>query len=419
MKKAVLPLIISVIALQVFSQQMHVKTPNFHSFRADKKNVTGVLTKNSSDAAKQHPEYGILPYNAQCSECVELIDKRTLTTRQFLDPYYEGHTYSQASYFPLHYKKYANDNWRTIDKRLKPTQPGVYEANDQPVPTKCDLNRHTTSLSENGFVFEFNKNLSAYFFDDNTLYTKVEPGDYSDYSIGEEGLLVKNMWKGINMQQQFREGEIETDYVINAPLVLPISKGWLVIEDHFSLPAGYTFEESKGGEHVQNGYYRGDYFLRNEKGDTLIMYKKPVYVDGKAFGMHGMYKLLKSGNDYTVQMMVPVEWLTKPDNTYPLLIDPPVVAVSKLGNFVLSGVGANFGFTSMSLGSCDYQMNNVVVPGKSRLTNAYVDVEYQLTYDNTCGTPPELPPFCTFSQVTMEVVNDICGTTTGDRKSVV
>ncbi|MDB5281325.1 MAG: hypothetical protein JWO06_400 [Bacteroidota bacterium] len=414
MKKALSAFVVFATITHAFSQQMHVKSPNFNSFKEDKKKVPELLVKKSSALAKQHPEYGVLPYNAQCSECIELIDKRTLDTRQFIDPQAEGHTYSQTSFFPLHYKKTENDIWRTIDKRLRPVtgKPGVYEANNQPVPTRCDLSRRTTTLNEHGFEFEFNKELSAYFFDDNTLYSKSEKGDYTNFSVGEEGLLVKNMWKGIDMQQKFREGEIETEYVINAPLQLPITKGWLVIEDHFNLPEGYTFDERTSGQHIDGGYYRGDYLVRNAKGDTLIEYKEPVYVDGKAFGMHGMYKLLKAGNSYTLSLFVPVEWLLNPDHTYPLLLDPTVHGVTKDGDFLLAGPSANMKFTSMALGSCDYFMT-VNVPGKSQLTNAYVDVEYSLTYDNTCGNPVIPPPYCTFSQVSMEVVNPTCGTTTG------
>src|SRR3954463_12680600 len=121
MKKALPGFIALAFSLCVYGQeQMNVKKANFTSFRSDKKLVTEVLASNSSEAAKQHPEYGVLPFNAQCSECVELIDKRTIDSRLFIDPKKESHTYSQQSYFPLHYKKSEDDIWRTIDYRLRP-----------------------------------------------------------------------------------------------------------------------------------------------------------------------------------------------------------------------------------------------------------------------------------------------------------
>lgn len=410
MKKTFSGFIALAFSLSVFAQHMQVKKANFTSFRNDKKQVTEVLSQNSTATAKQHPEYGTLPFNTQCSECVELIDKRTLDSRQFMNPDYDGQTYSQKSYFPLHYKKNENDIWRTIDFRLRPdaAQPDVYVANNQPVPTKLDLNKKTTTLNESGFEFEFNKNLTLYFFDDNTVYTQSETGNYSNYTVGEEGLLVKNMWSGVDMEQQFRKGEIKTNYVINSPLQLPITKGYMVIEDHFTLPEGFTFEETRSGTHVENGYYRGDYELKNAEGKLLITYEKPVYIDAKSWGMHGLYKLLKAGNDYTLQMFISIEWLNKPENTYPLIIDPIVSGVTKIGDFRLAGLSANMGFTTKPL-SCNYNMT-VTVPGRSTLTNAYVDLEYQLTFDNMCGTPPLPSPFCQISQVTQTVICTPCNT---------
>lgn len=290
MKSLLLLPIALILFMSAQSQQMHVKQHNSMVFNADKKLITRSLSDASSPQAKQHPEYGILPYNAQCQQCVELIDKRTSNSRFFIDPNNKDHTFSQQSYFPLHYKKEGEDIWRTIDARLTPASnnQGVYVANNQPVPAKCDMNKLCTSLTVDNYEFEFNKNLTCYFFDENTAYTKKEKGNYADYTLGNEGLQVKNIWKGINMQQVFDAGKIETNFVINAPLQIPISKGWMVLEDHFTLPEGYTFEESENGRHVQDGGFKGDYILKNNKGDVLFVYEKPVYVDAKAFGMKGL-----------------------------------------------------------------------------------------------------------------------------------
>jgi gliding motility-associated-like protein len=424
MKKATLALITAALYLQVFSQHMNVKQYDFTYFHKDEKYVSPLLDANSSDSAKKHPEYGITPFNTQCKECMELIDKRTINTRQYIDKKTSKVFYSQQSMFPLHYKKSENDIWRTIDWRLHPTNTaGIYIADNQPVITKCDLNRKTTSVIEHGIEFEFNKNLTFYFYQENVASTKPETGNYSDYTIGEQGLLVKNVWNGIDMQQQFNLGEVKTNYVVNSPIAIPIRSGFLVIEDHFTLPLGTTFEEAANGKHIEGGFYEGDYVLKDSKGDAQILYKRPIYVDSKAFGMHGLYKLVNNGGrDYTLQMYVPVEWLGREDNTYPLFIDPPIQGTYKYGDFQRTPGHqfSNFGFTSAFIGKCStptYLSPGIPgpmnVPGRSKLTNAYLDIEYSLTYDNTCGTPPLPPPYCTFSQVLMEVVCDSCKTTTG------
>ncbi len=413
MKKTISLAALLCFAIALFAQNnMRVKKFNTSSFNKDMEVSSPLLLKNSTAEAQKHPEFGVLPYNSQCANCVELINKRTIDSRFFIDPQNEHHTYSQQSYFPLHYKNSAGDVWHTIDPRLRPTAPGVYEATNQPVPSKCDLNKKSTSLTEHGFEFEFNKNLTMYFYDDNTLYTQKESGNYAEHSIGQEGLYVKNIWAGVDMEQLFTTGQVETNYIIAAPLQIPISHGWMVIEDHFTLPEGFSIVET-GTDHLPGGLYRGSYEIKNNKNETIIIYDKPVYIDAKVLGMHGVYKLIKNDNDYTLQTLVPVEWLNSADNTYPLTIDPNVYGNTKLGDFSQTGrPSANLAFTSMSLGSCPYHMH-VTVPGHSVITNTYVDVEYSLTYDNTCGTPALPPPFCTFSMVDMEVRSDSCGTSTG------
>jgi len=414
MKNLLLPFFILITAAHSFAQPMHVKHYNFTSFGQDRRMDVTLLNKESSDLAKKHPEYGIRPYNAQCDDCVELPDQRTANSRQFIKVNNSHRTYSQQSYLPLHYKKSENDIWRTIDYRLRPDadNPGVYAATNQPVPTKCDLNRKLTSINESGFEFEFNKNLTIYFYDDNIAYTTPQKGDYSQYTIGEEGLEVKNMWKGIDMQQIFSTGQVESNFIINAPLQLPISKGWMVIEDHFSLPVGMSMVESPEGKHLDNGFYQGDYLIKDVRGETLITYKMPTYTDAIAFAMHGMYNLIKTGNDYTMKIMVPVSWLSNKNNTYPITIDPIIFGKTKIGEFQNYGLpSADLGFTTKP-GSCDYHMI-VVVPGNSQLTDVYADIEYELTYDNTCGNPHEAAPYCTFSQVSMSVVSDTCHVSTG------
>ncbi|MBL0308249.1 MAG: gliding motility-associated C-terminal domain-containing protein [Bacteroidetes bacterium] len=424
MKKNIYVFIVLLFPLALVAQQMRVKNHNFQSFRQDEKIISEESIKRSSPEAQQHPEFGILPFNAQCVTCAELIDERTVDSRQFINPDKPNHTFSQKSFLPLHYKRSENDIWRTIDKRLRPTsQQGVYTAENQPVPTKFDVNKKSTSLRVDEFEFEFNREPVMYFYNENDAYTKPEPGKYDRYTVGEEGAQVKDIWQGVNLELIFTTGEIKANYVIPAPLSLPISKGWMVIEDHFTLPVGYAIIESPDGERLNGGeYFKGNYTITNPAGEALITYEKPVFIDAKAWGMHGKYKLLREpNNEFTLQMFIPIDWLNDKENLYPLTIDPVVSGITKLGSFrsTAGGITANMGFSTKPA-FCEYKMFNspptsqpVVVPGKSKLTNVFVDLEYQLTYDNTCGVPPLTAPFCTFSQVTMEVLSDTCKTTTG------
>jgi len=125
MNRLLLVFLVAFTSLSAMAQ-MRVKQPNFTTFRTDEKNPVDILKTLSSAAAQQHPEFGTTPYNAQCVNCVELLDQRTINSRQFIDAYDKEHTFSQKSYFPMHYKRSADDIWRTIDQRLRPAGAGIY-----------------------------------------------------------------------------------------------------------------------------------------------------------------------------------------------------------------------------------------------------------------------------------------------------
>ncbi|MFN8287871.1 MAG: gliding motility-associated C-terminal domain-containing protein [Chitinophagales bacterium] len=416
MKKGCFLLALVAIYFGALGQELNVKQFNFSTFTTDKKVTPEALVKRSSTTAKQHPEFGILPFNAPCSDCVELLDKRTENTRFFIDPEHPNRSFSQSSYFPLNYKTFKEDVWHTIDTRLKPdsTRPGVYVAKDQPVPTALNMNDATTSIIIPGFEFVYSRNLSMYFYDRDKVETKSETGNYKDYTVGDEGVQVKNIWPGINLQHTVGAGQIKTNYVITQPLQLPISKGFMVIEDHFTLPQGFTFTETGEGEYSEDGvYYTGDYCVKNQFGYPLITYKKPVFVDAISTGMPGSYQLLKINNDYTLRTFVPVDWLNRKENVYPIFIDPNVlVGADSIGHFQYTTLpSANMAFTTQPA-SCDYHMT-VTVPGMTQLKQALVDVEYTLTFNPACGTPPLPSPFCQFNMASMEVLNDSCNQSTG------
>jgi len=416
MKKALGVFLLLTTFAGSYAQHMRVTKPNLSFLSGSSKRTTPLLDSLSSPEAKKHPEYGILPYNAQCTECVELIDKRTRTTRAFVDPMVPSHIFSQKSYFPLHYKRSADDIWRTIDPRLSidPHNPGVYTAPNQPVPAKCDLNGKFTSLTIGGIEFKFDNKMVLYFVDDSLALSKEQPGNYANYTVGDQGLAVNDLWPDIDMQQMFNVvGEVKTNYIIKKQLNTPMDKGYMVIEDHISLPAGYTFEESENGAHIAADQFKGDYLLKDSKGTVLLTYHKPVYMDANSIGMQGIYRLKKAGDRYNLQMLIPVSWLNRPENVYPLTIDPLIdpAGDSAMGNFISTGLpSANLAFTSVPLGSCDYHMS-VTVQGQSQLLNTFVDIEYHLTYSNMCGNPPEPAPYCLFHQVTQYLSADQCGQT--------
>lgn len=410
--KSLFTLFVCLGCLAAVSQNMHVKAFNYTGFPVREKNVTATLLQQSSALAQGHPEFGLLPYNTQCNNCVELIDRRTVDSRVYIDANDATHTYAQKSYFPLHYKNYEGDVWHSIDPRLKPLQgsPGVYAAANQPAPTACDLTKKCISIETDGHHFEFNHNLRLFFYNDTIAYTQATCVNYNQHTVGEDGLMVHDAWNGIDLQEKFGVGEVKTSFIIRSPLQLPLNSGYMVVEDKFTLPQGYSCVEGEG-VHLTNDCFSGNYLIKDADGNAVIKYEKPVYYDSRVLGSATAYKLTHQNNNYTLQLFVPISWLANPDNVFPLVIDPTIVAVSALGNYKLSGLpSAYMGYTSMSLGSCDYHLS-LLAPGQGQLNNMYVGIEYSLTYSPNCGGL--IAPFCTFSQVYTEMICDSCQTSTG------
>ena len=130
----ILMVVISDLKAQQSFDLPGVKVYNFTNFLpAPVQKISSDLLEHTSDNFEQHPEYGILPYNAQCEDCFEIIEKRTSNTRYFIKENSQGTKfYSQASMNDLHYKNEKGEII-TIDPRLKPVsgKTGIYRADSK------------------------------------------------------------------------------------------------------------------------------------------------------------------------------------------------------------------------------------------------------------------------------------------------
>ena len=64
-----------------------------------------------------YPDFGKLPQNAPCQDCIEILSKRTENEKYFVSSIDPSIFYQQKSYGAINF--YKNGNWLTIDERLK------------------------------------------------------------------------------------------------------------------------------------------------------------------------------------------------------------------------------------------------------------------------------------------------------------
>src|SRR6187401_3213548 len=119
------------------------------------------VSANTTGKIENHPEKGILPFNAPCTDCVELLEKRTLNRREFVGKAdKDGRAvFVQQSLGNMHYLD-ANGFLITKDPRLKKESEFVYAARQQPSPVVIDFKNKWASIKNGDKEFKFNKNIS-------------------------------------------------------------------------------------------------------------------------------------------------------------------------------------------------------------------------------------------------------------------
>lgn len=397
-------------------RHMDVFTPNFQSFPETEIIEHPDLFEYSSEEVRSHPEFGILPHNTQCEDCIELIQERDQYSRLYIKPGTDAmHIFAQSSYTPLHFED-ENGRWLSRDFRLTPTeQMGLFRADRQENPTFYNSNENVAGIEVGPFIFEHGSRIGWYWQDSFGNEVALGRADFGTQSIGEHGVLNSNAWPQADLRQVFDEASVETDVVLMNPPNVPVNSSFLIIRDTVELPDGWTVDPMySNGLISPEGYFSGELKIRNEYGHPFFTWGLVKVYDSKSQGGYGFYQVEQIGKEHVISWLTPIEFLTHANVQYPVVIDPVVSGRDSIGFFVTNQaqVGANMDFTKSTLGSCDYTVT-VRVPGHSEIFDTYIDLEYE-NPSVMCkvNPPPGTTPFCEFFDVTMEVVSP-CGVSTG------
>lgn len=368
-------------AMQSYDLNFNSFTPLPQPYQADEL----FLLSNPSSVA--HPEFGINPFNTSCSDCFEIIDKRTIDSRYYVKKGTGGSIfYAQKAYGPLHYQN-EKGNWSTIDHRLQPSEgEQIFTAPNQPVPVTINLAEAWSSIQLiSGDAFTFNQSTRLLWSDgitDQVLQDQFIPGHRS--SAGHDGVVDYDIWPGIDRQQVVQRGEIKTNYILQKAPNLPASKGWMIIEDRLSVPPGMSLNKSASGILSDDGFWYGSLELTDQQGKKYAEIEKPiVYESGPSHSQHPVswYKLIKDQDGYRLRILVSASWLMSPNRQYPITIDPLVIG---LNTYNVGYMGFPFDATCFDTTNyCAYQLT-VTVPGKSTLTDAMFDARY-VSKNGGCG----------------------------------
>gem|GEM_PF-1065895 len=414
----------------VIAPGMRARKPDFATFGTYERRVSPELERLASPEDRSHPEFGILPWDAPCSDCVELPSRRTETGRYFVAGGSGGtRFFVQESSGPLHFAGSDPGSgstggsstarpWLTRDPFLRPgDRQGLYHAPSQLLPTALDLAAGYASIRmADGVTMRFAG--AEQLYGEGTgdkvvempnpnsaggLKTLPSTADYGAPDrlrlahVGRDGLRAYHAWPGIDFVQLFREGEIETDFVIRNRAALPHGDR-IVFRDLWELPdmehGGYELVALPGsgewitiaGERVFTGELRlqrrGWAGVAGTAASTsqtaLLGLKAPLLYDAAGHnnletpGLIG-YRWFNTNTGFVVETVIDASWLRSAERSFPITVDPLLYGIA---TYTGGDIGFNYDATCFDLTDYCNASLTVTVPGRTTLTNAWFDAQY-------------------------------------------
>ncbi len=358
-----------------FSQEpapagMTAKKENLTYFTAPKIPDDSAWFSINKTTEKKHPEWGILPDNAPCTNCVEDYSQRTESARFFRDLTDRGKFYQQKAYGRLHFLK--DGHWLTIQPKLKPTGGGDYAAASQTDPVVMSPAKKATSITTTEKSIWFNRwKLFGKKADGNIIL--LGDANWTDYTAGEDGLFIRNIFPGIDAKLISGTGNIKTNFIVKHLAFEEFDE--LLFQDEFISESSseLTFSNSnqkRGNEKV--------WLMSEGKSlleiDPAIMYtqnherKEPLSLE---------YLINDNHLKIAVKTSTIKEWLFAYGE---VIIDPLVSSSNTLAQASIVGSGYN---ATCFNGFCTYNLA-VPTPANSVVTNVLWSFDYRAYDANFC-----------------------------------
>ncbi len=339
--------------------------------------VTTELDSLTSQAGKEHPEYGILPQYTPCEDCVELVERRTENTRYFITNGSRGtHFWQQTANGPLHYLT-PEGYWLSYDGRLSPSGEGIYNSPHQATPTTLDVNNKKTSFTlPGGDQIVLNNNVHLLYEDSVGIISDFGVASWDNISVGEDGAYITNGWNDIDIELLFEENRTKTTYIIKNSL--GYSDGHLIFRDFLEMPDDYvqTFTEGVQGE---KGWIGKTVFSPTDMHEYEFTWDKAIVTDSyimlekEDLLIHGTYGEYRYDSiSQTLDLYVSNDWLNDSERIYPIRVDPLVTSTTT------STVVYKFRINGEFCGGATYCSNiiDATLPANCTVTNAYFTTIY-------------------------------------------
>ncbi len=284
----------------------------------------------------------------------EEIDKRTFTSRAFNNN--KGEVVIQYSSQHLNYLNKEN-KFQPIDIKLSSSpQTSSQERgnNNNPSYSWASLQQqYPTYLYKDGSTALSADEKNKIIFNRNCKI-KGQEINYSDYTVGEQGMFINNVIAGVDKKIIFDENSIETDYIIREPI--NTNNQDLIISEEIELPEGYYTSplsplsnwRGAGGE-AEKGFRGEVLVVYSPEGIEKARFSAPVFYDADKIIVFGKYNLVQQQDKIVLEVVIPEQWINDPIRRYPITVDP--VVTGPISNypvvFMNSCVLPNYALDSM------------------------------------------------------------------------
>ncbi len=315
---------------------------------------------------KKHPEEGLLPDDAPCSDCEEIITERTSRQRIYrLNDIKGNRILIEKANGPLNYLD-SNGFWRDINPHLIRGRHGNYmEAPRQPFPTRI----HTETL-ESGILIKgkwiiFNRDTRIIYSglpDSILVLTPLA----ANAGFTENGMQVR--MEGAELEYRAERGGIKSTVILNKESEIPEIFDFLSWKSRMQLPEGWYPAPLSGS--MNRSLWKGRLGIFDRSGKLLAEVGAPLIYDAAGNVMSEKYGYLfekkEGGNEYLLTLRMGLDWLRSPERKFPVRIDPLVSAADS------NQGGIGFEPSGFCFDPNDYCSNmlTVTVPGKSTLVAA-------------------------------------------------
>jgi gliding motility-associated-like protein len=341
--------------------QIPVVKNNFTSFTRKYKNRGKLWIARNKDYLR-HPDANFGDNYSPDNRAVELFAKRTIDSKFYINKDTPSICYTQKSSGPVHFKK--NGQWVTIDTRLNPKGPLLYEASNQEQPVGFDIKRKSSYIVTSDGKTYFNnwklygKNLST--------ETLLATADWTHYTTGDDGIAIKNIFPGIDAEMKVSRGSVKTSFIVHANRFSTYKT--LLFRDAFlnGHSGNFTFSNGLHG----NGLVSAADF-RVSTSTVFHIQEGVMYQENNPSSSHQFIPYYLENNKLT--LAINSNFLNDQFKMGDIIIDPLVQSIGMLKRGMITGSHSN---QDCSLDTaCEYDFMVPTPPGAT-IVNAMFSFEF-------------------------------------------